>query len=104
MINGMGTSKKMKGFVVDNKVNLPLMLSLLVALAGGFVFFDNLGDRIAILETNYDNMNQRILSLIERQINVDREQDDELQLFRQEIRQDVQTINQKLDRIIENYQ
>lgn len=86
---------------VDKAVSLANILVVVSLAFSGFGAYNTITDRMAVLETTQDSLNSRIVSLIERQINTDNHQDDNLQMFRQEWRADTQTIQGKLDRLIE---
>jgi hypothetical protein len=85
----------------DKTVSISNLVGILALAAGGFAAYDTITDRVSVLETNMDNLNHRVISLVERQINTDTQQDESLQQFRAEMREDVRAIQQKLDRIIE---
>jgi len=88
----------------DKTVSISNLVGILALAAGGFAAYDTITDRVAVLETNMQNLNNRVISLVERQINTDQQQDDSLQQFRTEMREDVRQIQNKLDRIIEGRQ
>ena len=88
---------------LEKTISLTNIGGLIMAMLMGFGAYDSLTDRLAIQETNMNNLNQRVLSLIERQVNTDKVQDDGLREFRAEMRTDIRSIQGKLDRIIENY-
>jgi hypothetical protein len=93
-----------KKWHVDKTISLANIIIVCSMAMGGFGAYDSLTDRMAVMETNMSNLNDRVVSLIERQINVDQAQDNTLLQFRQEMRTDVRSVQDKLDRLLERGQ
>lgn len=70
---------------------------LLLTLAGGYT---TISERIAVLENQQSAFNDRMIALIENQRRMDGRQDAEIQEIRQQIREDLKSINSKLDTMI----
>lgn len=98
MTSGTDMSEK---WHVDKTISIANILVVFGMCIAGFGAYDTITDRMAILETNMTNLNTRVVSLIERQVNTDQQQDSSLNQFRNEMRSDVQSIQNKLDRLIE---
>lgn len=92
---------KDRSWHIDKTISLTNIFFIFTMTIAGFGAYDSLTDRMAVMETNMTNLNDRVVSLIERQINVDSQQDNTLLQFRQEMRGDVQSVQNKLDRLLE---
>ena len=90
-----------KSWHIDRTISLTNIFFIFTMTIAGFGAYDSLTDRMAVMETNMSNLNDKVVSLIERQINVDTQQDNTLLQFRQEMRADVRSVQDKLDRLLE---
>ena len=96
-----GTDMSNERWHVDKTISIANILVVFGMCIAGFGAYDTITDRMAILETNMTNLNSRVISLIERQTNTDQQQDNSINQFRTEMRSDVLSIQDKLDRLIE---
>lgn len=84
---------------LEKTVSIGHILTTLVIMVGAFGAWNSMSERLSVLETQYVNLSERVVNLLERQANTDARQDESIQQFRGEIRQDIRGINEKLDRI-----
>jgi len=86
---------------VDKTISIANILVVVSLAVAGFGAYDTVTDRMAVLEANMTNLTNRVVSLVERQTNVDAQQNQDIRDFRTELRSDVLSIQSKLDRLIE---
>lgn len=86
---------------LDKGISISHLLTTIGLVVGAVWAFADLSTRLAVLENQFTQINQRVIAILEGQRLTDSAQDIELQQFRVEMRQDVRDIQQKLDRLIE---
>lgn len=87
---------------VDKTINISHMLTTVAMVIGAFLAFFNMSERLAVLENHFEEINNRVVQLLQAQQRVDISQDSSLIQFRTEMREDSRQINAKLDRLIES--
>lgn len=88
-------------FHLDKTVNLSHILTTITILFAALLAFFSMSERLAILESQFEEMNGRVIQILEAQHKVDLTQDSSLIMFRTEMREDSREIQAKLDRLIE---
>lgn len=90
-----------KNWHLEKSVSLGHLLTtivLVLGLIGGYAQFSN---RVAVLETQQGEINMRLMRILEAQTAVDTRQDTQYQVLREEIRDDLRGLAQKIDRLSE---
>lgn len=89
------------GWHVSKTVNIGHLVTTGVAIIGGFAYLHTQVSRIDVLEIQQQQINDRIVRVLEQQERYDGIQDNSLLEFRGEMREAVRDITIKLDRLIE---
>ena len=86
---------------LEKSVSVSHLLTTVTILIGLVAAWFALEGRVIVLETQYMELSNRVVTLLENQAETDQRQDATQATFRVEMRQDAQTINAKLDRVLE---
>ena len=86
---------------LEKSVSDSHLLTAVTILIGLVAAWFALEGRVIVLETQYMELSNRVVTLLENQAETDQRQDATQATFRVEMRQDAQTINAKLDRVLE---
>lgn len=86
---------------LSKTVSLSHILSTVALLLGAVAGYVSFSNRLAVLESQFLELNVRVVRVLESQARVDSSQDAALHQFRAEMREDVREIQSKLDRLIE---
>jgi len=78
----------------DKSVSVSNLLTTMGMVAGAIAAYYSLSERVTLIE-------REILSLVHYQLEIDEAQDESLQRFRETVREDTKSIQDKLDMLIE---
>lgn len=86
---------------LDKTVSLGHVLTTVIIALSLVAGYAQMSARMAVLENQQQEISDRILRLLESQRGVDKRQDEEIVQLRRDNREDLQAINNKLDRLIQ---
>lgn len=78
---------------LDKKLSIGHILTTVIIVAGALGAYMTTSERLAVLESKQDNINTRIVGILENQSLIDVRQDNQIEQVRQETREDYQIIN-----------
>jgi hypothetical protein len=89
----MEMSDPKESWHLDKKLSIGHILTTVIIVAGALGAYMTTSERLAVLESKQDNINTRIVGILENQSLIDVRQDNQIEQVRQETREDYQIIN-----------